>query len=82
LAAETANYLLDKGINVTNSGNAEDLTSLTTIFDYSGKPYTVQYLVQELQIQPSRIYSRYDPNSQVDITVILGDDWAEIRPMP
>lgn len=82
LAANTSQYLQDQGVNVVNAGNAEDETDFTTLIDYSGKPYTVQFLLQVLQIQPSRIYSRYDPNSQVDIKVILGYDWAENNPLP
>jgi hypothetical protein len=27
-------------------------------------------------IQNTRVYYRYDPNSQVDIEVILGPDWV------
>ena len=82
LAADTSDFLLSEGINVTSSGNAEEETNFTTIVDYTGKPYTIQFLIQLLQIQPSRIYNRYDPNSQVDITVILGYDWAKENLLP
>lgn len=80
LAAETSGFLAEQGFEVVTAGNAEEETSLTTLIDYTGNPYTTQYLVQVLQIEPSRIYSRYDPNSQVDITVILGYDWGETYP--
>lgn len=82
LAAETSDFLQDQGINVVSSGNAQEENSFTSIVDYTGKPYTIQYLTQLLQVQPSRIYNRYDPNSQVDITVILGYDWAEENLLP
>jgi polyisoprenyl-teichoic acid--peptidoglycan teichoic acid transferase len=82
LAAETSTFLLEQGVNVVNAGNADEEASLTTIIDYTGKPYTTQFLVELLQIQPSRIYSRYDPNSQVDIAIILGEDWAENNTLP
>jgi hypothetical protein len=52
------------------------------IIDYTGKPYTVQYLVEALNIQPNSIFSRYDPNSQTDIAILLGTDWADNNPMP
>ena len=48
----------------------------------TGKPYTVQYLVELLNIQANSIYSRYDPNSQTDIAILLGTDWAENNSMP
>jgi polyisoprenyl-teichoic acid--peptidoglycan teichoic acid transferase len=82
LASQTTNYLLDQGINVNETGNAEDLSDTTVIIDYTGKPYTVDYLVGLLSIQPNSIYSRYDPNSMVDIAILLGADWAENNPMP
>jgi LCP family protein required for cell wall assembly len=82
LASQTTNYLLDQGINVTDTGNAEEKYDSTVIIDYTGKPYTVQYLVDLLNIQPNSIYSRYDPNSQVDIAILLGTDWAENNPIP
>ena len=82
LASQTTNYLLDQGINVIDTGNASDKSDTTVIIDYTGKPYTVQYLVELLNIQPNSIYSRYDPNSQVDIAILLGADWAENNSMP
>jgi hypothetical protein len=82
LASQTTNYLIDQGINVTDTGNATDKSDTTVIIDYTGKPYTVQYLVELLNIQPNSIYSRYDPNSKVDIAILLGTDWAENNSMP
>lgn len=82
LASQTTNYLLDQGINIIDTGNASDKSDTTVIIDYTGKPYTVQYLVELLNIQPNSIYSRYDPNSQVDIAILLGADWAENNSMP
>ena len=82
LASQTTNYLLDQGVNVTDTGNASDKSDTTVIIDYTGKPYTVQYLVDLLNIQPNSIYSRYDPNSKVDIAILLGTDWAENNNMP
>jgi LCP family protein required for cell wall assembly len=82
LAATTSDYLVSQGIQVTETGNAQELYELTTIIDYSGKLYTVQYLVERMGIQPSQIYSRYDPNSLVDIAILLGSDWAAENPMP
>jgi polyisoprenyl-teichoic acid--peptidoglycan teichoic acid transferase len=82
LASQTTNYLLDQGINVTDTGNASEKSDTTVIIDYTGKPYTEQYLVDLLNIQPNSIYSRYDPTSKVDIAILLGNDWAENNSMP
>jgi len=82
LAARTADYLKEQGINVTLTDNAQEVYDLTTIIDYSGKIYTEQFLVQLMNIEPSQVYSRYDPNSEVDIAILLGNDWADNNPMP
>lgn len=82
LASKTGEYLNNQGINVTVTGNAQELSEYTTIIDYSGKPYTVRYLVDLMHIDPNHIYSRYDPNSEVDIAILLGADWAENNTMP
>jgi len=82
LAAVTTEYLQSQGIPVATTGNADQVYASTTIFDYTGKIYTIKYLVELMQIQPTQIYSRYDPTSPVDVTVILGSDWAASNPMP
>lgn len=82
LAAETTDFLVKEGLNVVQTGNASELSATTIIIDYSGKPNTVKYLVGLLEIPDSGIYSRYDPNSEVDISILLGDDWANNNLMP
>jgi hypothetical protein len=82
LAAETGDYLKGQGMNVTNVGNAESLYNNTTIIDYTGKPYTVKFLVETMGINANYIYSRYDPTQQTDIAVILGVDWGTTNTMP
>ncbi len=82
LASATTEYLRTEGLNVTITGNAEEVAAVTTIIYYTGKPYTVQYLVELLSIDPSNIYSRYDPYSQVDIAIIIGADWVDQNPLP
>jgi hypothetical protein len=82
LAARTKDYLATQGVNVVDAANADGLYGATTIIDYTGKPYTVAYLVQLMGIQPTNIYSSYDPNSPVDVAVTLGTDWANKNPMP
>jgi polyisoprenyl-teichoic acid--peptidoglycan teichoic acid transferase len=82
LAAETTEFLLSRDINVTLTDNAQEESANTVIIDYTGNPYTIQFLVNLLNIQASNIYSRYDPNSEVDIAILLGEDWANDNSMP
>jgi len=82
LAATTTDYLKTQNVNVTNTGNAESLFTNTTIYDYTGKPYTIKFLVELMGISPNRIFSRYDPTKPVDLTIIVGIDWAAKNPQP
>jgi hypothetical protein len=79
LASQTLEYLQTQGITA-EAGNADQVYNYTTIFDYTGKIYTVQYLVDLLKIDQNHIFSRYDPTSQSDVVVILGQDWKGINP--
>ncbi len=81
LAALTTEYLQNQGVNVTETGNGDQLYTNTSVYDYTGKPYTLKYLVDLMNISENRIFSRYDPTSQVDVIVILGGDWAASNPI-
>jgi hypothetical protein len=81
LAAVTSEYLTSQGVNVILIDNAQESYEYTTLIDYRGKLYTVQYLVELMHIQPDQVYSRYDLNSPVDIAILLGNDWANDNPM-
>ena len=45
LAARTTEYLQSQGIQVANTGNADQLYASTTVIDHTGKPYTLKFLV-------------------------------------
>jgi hypothetical protein len=81
LAARTSTYFKSLGLNVVEETNAEQ-GLYSTLIDYSGKPYTLQYLAKMMGIPTNRIYNRYDPNATTDIAVILGNDWVNKNPMP
>jgi hypothetical protein len=76
LASKTSEILRSDGLNIIGEENADQAVANTTIYDYSGKPYTIKYLIAKLNVPNSRIVNRFDPNAQADIEIILGDDWA------
>jgi hypothetical protein len=79
----TQEYLQSLGANVVAIGDAENKPhTYTAIYDYTGNPYTVQYFVDLMNISEYRIFFQYNPESDVDVTIILGDDWAGNNPMP
>ncbi|OGO65327.1 MAG: hypothetical protein A2029_04295 [Chloroflexi bacterium RBG_19FT_COMBO_47_9] len=81
LATDTQTYLQSQGANVVATQNS-DYNTFTRIIDYTGNPYTDRFLVDLMKISPYNISLQYDPNSPVDVLVILGDDWAGNNPMP
>lgn len=76
LAGSASDYLKAKGVKVTTVGNADRQDYATTILiDYTGKVYTTQWLAATFQVSSSSILAGNDPNSPVDVRVIIGDDF-------
>jgi LCP family protein required for cell wall assembly len=44
------------------------------ILDYTGNPHTVEYFMQLLGLSPGSHELRYDPESEVDVEIVLGLD--------
>ncbi|MBW8011494.1 MAG: LytR family transcriptional regulator [Chloroflexi bacterium] len=82
LGSRTAEYFTSLGANIINIGAAEQAYTQTTIIDYSGAPFGMQFFVDMMGIQPIRIKQQFDPNSLVDIEIKLGTDWLNSNPMP
>jgi LCP family protein required for cell wall assembly len=82
LATQTSEYLKSMKLNVVEEKNADQAYDSSVIIIYTGKPYTVKYLADMMKIPSSHIFNRFNPDSQVDVAVILGNDWANKNPMP
>jgi LCP family protein required for cell wall assembly len=82
LAARTTEYLQSQGINVAETGNAGQISTTTEITFFTGKPYTLRFLVELMAINPFRIRHFYDPAKGVDIEIVIGDDWAQSGKLP
>jgi polyisoprenyl-teichoic acid--peptidoglycan teichoic acid transferase len=81
LAGKTGELLRAQNLNITGEENADSVYGQTIIIDYTGKPYTINFLIQQLNIKDSvQVRNRFDPNAQVDVEVILGQDWANQLP--
>ncbi|TFH37835.1 MAG: LytR family transcriptional regulator [Anaerolineales bacterium] len=77
LAGLFSEALTGLGFNVTQIANADRLDYPTTrIIDYTGKPYTVQYLVDLLDLTQSQVLFQNLPGSEVDVALVIGYDWS------
>jgi len=81
LAENTTEYLAGLGLNVVETGSASEGYLYTTLVMHNATPYTLAYLSSVMQVPTTRIFNKYDPNSNTDITVFLGSDWANSNPM-
>jgi LCP family protein required for cell wall assembly len=82
IAARSADYLKSQGINVVEAGNAAQYSTATEITFFTGKPYTVKFLVDLMGINPFRIRYQNDPSKSADIEIVLGDDWVQSGKLP
>ncbi len=81
LAGKTAEYLKSQGVNVIQEGNAGQGYDQSAIYLYNSKPSTLQFLSGLFGVDSNRVWNSYDPNSQADIVIIVGNDWASSNPM-
>jgi polyisoprenyl-teichoic acid--peptidoglycan teichoic acid transferase len=76
IAAKASELLRSLGMNIVSEAAADKAYSNTTIVNYTGKPYTVKFLVDTFKVKDARIVDKFDPNSPVDIEINVGSDWT------
>jgi polyisoprenyl-teichoic acid--peptidoglycan teichoic acid transferase len=81
MAARTAAWLREQGFNVVEETSTE-YTVTTHIYLYQGKPYALRWLSETMGLSSVNIYRQDEPNPNVDLVVVLGDDWVGQNPIP
>lgn len=81
LGERTADWLRQHGFQVVGIGNT-DPTTVSTIDLQGPAPYGLRFLVEAFGFTPGHIDHRYSPDAEMDLVLILGDDWANNNPMP
>jgi LCP family protein required for cell wall assembly len=81
LAGSTQEWLVARGVDVVEIGNAVSAeTPTTTIVDHGNHPFTRQYLVQQMGLSPlSARQSTLPPIGDFDILITLGTDWESAQ---
>jgi len=80
LAQKTADMLSAMGITVVNSGDAGVYQATSSLAISNSKPYAINAIAQLLKMNSSQIQFASPPDPQVDLTLILGQDWANANP--
>jgi len=73
----TAVYLRSQGMNVIQVEDAGGYTAGSRIEIFNGKPHSVKYLAELMNIPSNNIWNTYDPGAGLDIRVTIGGDWAQ-----
>lgn len=82
LADRTAEYFRGQGFNVVQVADAGGYSSATKIEIFNGKPNSVKYLAQFMEVASANIWNTYDPSAAMDIRVTLGGDWGQKNKIP
>ncbi len=77
LGENAQQYLTSLGLEGVTLIKDTQTAGTTQIIDHTGKPYTMEYLFQDLKLSEKEILSKYDPQSPVDIELIVGRDWKK-----
>ena len=81
VASRFADALRNLGFNVTVVGNADRMDYPTTrIVDYTGNPYSAQYLVELMGLTQSQVLFQTVPENEVDLALVIGYDWVQLLP--
>ena len=62
--------------------SSTEYTVTSSIYVYQGKPYALRWLSETMGVPSVNIYRQTEPNPNVDLVVVLGDDWVGQDPIP
>lgn len=82
LAGDTADYFASQGLQVARIDNADSFTDRTIIYDYTGNPATIQRVLQVMELSESHVFHRPSSDTDQDVVVVLGSDWARENTLP
>lgn len=80
LAQKAADKLTAMGITVISSGDAGTYQAQSSLTINNPKPYAINAIAQMTQMNNSQITLTPSAGSQADLTLILGQDWANTNP--
>ena len=81
LEAETAAWLRDLGFNVVEEGTAQPST-VSEVTQKGPAPYALRWLVESFEMAAGRVRYDFSPDGEIDLVLLLGDDWAANNLLP
>ncbi len=82
LAGQAADLLRKFGFNIVEVSNADRMDyPQTRVIDYTGNPYTTQYLMELVDLTQSQILYQNNSGSEIDLAIIMGYDWYQVLSM-
>jgi len=81
LAERTASWMQDQGVNVLGTGFANP-TAVSTVTLQGTTPYALKWISETFGMTNGQIKHDFSQGGEMDIILILGDDWANNNPMP
>ena len=82
IAAQTEAHLRELGVEVVEVRTASASYASSVVVDHSGKPFTLAYLAEWMDISPARIVHEMNLSAATDIELIIGNDWLASNPFP
>ena len=80
LAARARRYLMDRGVDVVTTGNADGHGQPSRVVSRTGDLAPARRVARLLGIRESRVTSAPVADLTVDATVLLGNDYATLLP--
>lgn len=81
IAATVTKYLRDNNIDVVNMGNHTRFdVKKSTLWQRVDKTGPSEKVAELLGLSTKSIESKIDPNLQLDVTIILGEDYKTLKP--
>lgn len=81
LATRLRQYLMDRGFDVVESGNAEKADqAYTLVQNRANVPRYAEMIAALMEVPDNRVQDQVNPNAYVDVTIIIGKDYPTLKP--
>lgn len=81
LAEATADWLRGMGFDVVSTGNAQ-AAAVSEVTVRGSASYGLRWLDSQFGLRAGQIRHDFDPQAEIDLVLVLGDDWARDNPLP